>query len=244
MLTNKEVFEKFEKLHSYSFATIDNEYPEIRIAHLLTYDDKGLYFQTMKVKPFYKQLKKDEKVAILSHVTENINSKKDEEGLSYFPPGFFIRLKGDVRELSFQELVNKSLLNNKFIPLINDIKKYPTMTTFVIDKYCGEVFDYDFEKSKRNNKILRNKFSFNQINYVESFFKINSDKCISCGMCKKVCSFYAIEKNNNFYSINKNYCDECGSCYVVCPKNAIIVKNEMSEEDKIEAKNVLKKLYF
>jgi len=42
-----EVFEKFERLHSYSFATIDDGYSEIRIAHFLPYDEEGLYFQTI-----------------------------------------------------------------------------------------------------------------------------------------------------------------------------------------------------
>lgn len=47
MLSIKEIFEAFEQLHSYSFSTIHDGYPEIRIAHFLTYDEEGLYFQTM-----------------------------------------------------------------------------------------------------------------------------------------------------------------------------------------------------
>ncbi|MGD1823134.1 MAG: 4Fe-4S binding protein [Pleomorphochaeta sp.] len=244
MLTNKEVFEKFETMHSYSFATINNDYPEIRIAHLLTYDEDGLYFQTMKVKPFYKQLIQTKKVAVLSLVADSVKAEKDENGLSDFPPGFFIRIKGDVRELSFDELLEKEKTNSNFKGLVNDIKRYPTMTTFVINKYSGEVYDYDFEKTSRENKLDRKRFSFNSMVVEKAGFTIDKEKCIACGSCEKVCTFKAIEIKGDYFSINGNYCDECGSCYVVCPVNAITPKCEMLKEDKKQSKDILKKLYF
>ena len=56
-MTIKEIYNQFDKIGSVVFATIDEGYPETRIAHFFAYDDKGLYFRTMTTKPFYHQLK-------------------------------------------------------------------------------------------------------------------------------------------------------------------------------------------
>ena len=51
----KEMYDRFERIGSFTFATINGDYPETRIAHFVTYDDEGLYFMTMDTKPFYPQ---------------------------------------------------------------------------------------------------------------------------------------------------------------------------------------------
>ncbi len=244
MLTIKEVFEKFEMLHSYSFATINDGYPEMRIAHFLTYDEDGIYFQTMKVKPFYKQLKETNKVAVLSMVSQATKANHDDDGLSYFPPGFFIRVKGDVKELSFDQLLEKANNDSSFKGLVNDIERYPTMTTFVLHRFSGEIYDFDFEMKSRENKLNRERFFFNGFESVKVGFTIDKEKCIACGSCNKVCTFKAIENNGDYFSINGKYCDECGSCYSVCPVDAITPKSVMSKEDRKDCMKVLKKLYF
>ena len=243
-MTNKEVFEHFEKLHSYSFATIDDGYPEVRIAHFITYDDDGIYFQTMRVKPFYKQLKDTKRVAVISLVADGGKVIENDEGLSDFPPGYFIKLKGDVKEISFHELEEKAKKDSRFTSLVKDIERYPTMTTFVINKYNGEIFDYDFELANRPNKIERTRFSFNGMDIKKAGFTIDRNKCISCGACEKVCTFKAIEKVDGKYHIIGKYCDECGSCYSVCPVHAVIPKCEMREEDRNDCNKILRKLYF
>lgn len=225
-MNNEKIYNHFEKQHSYTFATIDNGYPETRIAHFNTYDDDGLYFMTMKVKPFYKQLITSSKVSVCSLVSDNIASTHDDSGLPLFPPGYFIRVTGDVKELSYEELSLKAASNPNFIPLLKDIEKYPTMTTFVLHRFKGEIFDYDFEKSTRENKIIRKRFTFNNMPQEKAGFTIDKEKCIACGLCYKACSFKAIMPGEK-YSINGNYCDECGSCYLVCPKDAIIPKTPM-----------------
>lgn len=239
MLSISEIYKKFEMLHSYSFSTINDGYPELRVAHFITYDNEGLYFQTMKVKPFYKQLKDTNKVAVLSMVSENKAVEHDEKGLSEFPPGFFIRVKGDVKEIDFDTLSEKAAKDERFLPLVKDIERYPTMTTFVLYRFSGEIYDFDYEKVNRDNKLDRQRFSFNGFEYVESGFQIDKDKCIACGACYKVCTFSAIEKGKSYYKIKQNYCDECGNCYSVCPVNAIKPKVEMSEEERAHCKKVL-----
>ncbi|MCY1153056.1 MAG: 4Fe-4S binding protein [Sphaerochaetaceae bacterium] len=240
MLNVEDVFKRFEQLHSYSFATINDGYPDIRIAHFVAWDEGGLYFQTMKVKPFYKQLKETKKVAVLSLVSKNEKASHDEMGLSEFPPGFFIRLKGDVKEVDFDQLKQKAKNDSKFMPLVKDIERYPTMTTFVVHRYSGELYDFDFEKKHRDHKLERERFNFNGFDYINCGFVIQKDKCIACGSCYKACTFNAIEKGDKYYKINGSYCDECGSCYSVCPTNAVIAKTPMSEEDRNLANRMLK----
>ena len=234
----KEIYEKFEKLHSYSFATIDGDMPQIRIAHFLTYDDDGLYFQTMKVKPFYRQLTQTNKVAVCALVAGDGAATHDEDGLSEFPPGYAIRVSGNVREVTLEELEKKAENDNKFMPLLKDIERYPTMTTFVVHSFEGGIFDYDFEGSSRDHKLERIRFGFGGMKAVPAGFSIDEEKCIGCGLCAKVCTFKAIVEGEK-YSILGNRCDECGSCYTVCPQNAVIPKTQMEEADRKQCGKVV-----
>ncbi len=242
MIDNGQVFERFEKISAYTFATINDDYPQTRIAHFLTYDNEGIYFQTMKVKPFYRQLKKTGKVSVCSLAADMIPATHDENGLPDFPAGFSIRVSGDVRELSFEELEKKAEADKRFLPLIRDIERYPTMTTFVLFRYRGDIFDYDFEKVNRDHKVERESFSFGGMAAVPSGFTIDSGKCIACGQCADVCTFNAIVPGDT-YSIMGERCDECGSCYVVCPVDAVKSKVRMDEEDRVETGKRLKEYY-
>ncbi len=47
---------------------------------------------------------------------------------------------------------------------------------------------------------------------------IDPDKCVSCGICRKVCRFDAISKD---YVVDKMKCEGCAACTVLCPTNAI-----------------------
>jgi len=230
-MTNKEVFDRFEQIHAYSFATVDGEYPHIRIAHFLTYDVEGLYFMTMKVKPFYRQLIETKKVAVCALVAPDGTVMCDEAGLPDFPPGFHIRVSGDVREVAFDELSAKAEKDARFIPLLKDIERYPTMTTFVLYRYNGEVFDYDFERAGRDHKVERIRFGHGGAEVTSAGFTIDAQKCIACGACARVCTFSAIESGET-YSIIGNRCDECGSCYTVCPPDAVNAKMPMEEEER------------
>lgn len=51
---------------------------------------------------------------------------------------------------------------------------------------------------------------------------INTNKCIKCGECAKICPPNAMTINNNsFPKLKKNICIRCWCCSEVCPKNAI-----------------------
>lgn len=51
--------------------------------------------------------------------------------------------------------------------------------------------------------------------------KIDNDKCILCGLCKRKCRFEAISFLDGKYNVNDFSCEGCSVCQYVCPANAI-----------------------
>ncbi len=131
-MNHKEMFDRFEKIGSFTFATINGDYPETRIAHFVAYDDEGLYFMTMDTKPFYTQLTDTLKVSACGLSAPSVTH--DEDGMSLFEPGYSIRVTGDIREVSFEELQQKAAINQIFSPCVKDIEKYTAMVTFVLNR--------------------------------------------------------------------------------------------------------------
>jgi len=99
----EDIYEKFDQIGCLTFATIDKDAPQTRIAHLFAYDYEGLYFRTMITKPFYEQLKKTEKVSICGMFPKTSVSH-NEQGMPYFAPGYTIRATGDIKEISFKAI--------------------------------------------------------------------------------------------------------------------------------------------
>ena len=58
---------------------------------------------------------------------------------------------------------------------------------------------------------------------------IDSEKCISCGLCMEKCRFDAIE-NESDYKVNPFACEGCGVCKAVCPVEAISLKPAVAGE--------------
>lgn len=58
---------------------------------------------------------------------------------------------------------------------------------------------------------------------------IDYKKCISCGLCAKICPEGCIEmtgKNKKIPVIDYDYCKGCGLCVAECPVKAIAVKKD------------------
>ena len=218
----QEIFEAFDKIGCCTFATIDEEYPETRIAHFLIYDEDGIYFMTMNTKPFYKQLKKTGKISVCGLCADTKVIEKEDGNIS-FDDGYFIRITGDVHEVSIAEIRAKN--NPKFDFCIADNFRYPAMTAFVLYRAKGELYDYDFEKVKRDHKLKRIRFSYGDFPTIKAGLTI-SENCVKCGKCEKVCTFDAISLVEGKYEINRSHCDECGNCFVTCPSNAVIHKGK------------------
>ena len=51
-------------------------------------------------------------------------------------------------------------------------------------------------------------------------YKIDCEKCISCGACAEACPVSCINQGSSCYEINKELCIECGTCAGVCPVEA------------------------
>lgn len=215
----KEIYERFNEIGCVVFSTIDGEYPMTRIAHFYACDEEGLYFRTMKIKPFYNQLNKTKKVSVCG-MSSNTEVSHDDKGMPTFDAGYTIRVTGDVKEVSFNTLEEKAKKNKDFLVGVKDTIKYPNTASFCLYRGYGEVFDYDFEMISRDNKLIRIPFHFNGIKIPFRGLKIN-DNCIGCGACFSKCSFKAIEKDGEKFKIDPYKCDLCGDCYSVCNHKAI-----------------------
>lgn len=69
-------------------------------------------------------------------------------------------------------------------------------------------------------------------------YRIVTDKCTMCGLCKDACKYGAIlgEKRKPYlsgympYEVRQRRCVKCGECVKVCPENAIIIVDAGVEE--------------
>lgn len=84
------------------------------------------------------------------------------------------------------------------------------------------------DNSKKINKSTRDKIlskilkiGLNKIYKIQNK-TINSEKCISCGVCEKICPVSNINKTHGEYMIGKN-CENCFACAHWCPQRAISI---------------------
>ena len=179
----QEIYDKFNKIGSLTFATIDEGYPETRIAHFFAYDDKGLYFRTMTTKPFYHQLVTNKKLSVcgLSSSTEVTHTEDGYE----FEPGYSIRITGDIEEVDTEYIKEQAQSNEDFLLGYKDMLQYPALRAFRLTKGRGEIFDFDFEHISRDHKLQRTRFTLNDFTYPNRGLVIN-DNCVNCGKCIKL----------------------------------------------------------
>ncbi|MFC1534844.1 4Fe-4S binding protein [Thermodesulfobacteriota bacterium] len=215
----KKIYEYLKQLRFLTFSTIDKGYVHSRIASIFAGDEDGFYFRTMFIKPFYRQLINTKNVTVCGMTPIEIKGY-DENGVPSYPPGFTLRIIGDVRELSEKETRAKAMNNPDFKIAIFDMKKYPAMRNLCLYKGKGEIYDFDFEMTNRENKLYRERFSFGGADFNHSG-SIITEKCTECGECYEACTFKAI-KPGSPYQVMGERCDECGSCMLVCPADAII----------------------
>ncbi len=220
-MTIAEIYAYADKIGVLTFSTIYNNEVHSRIAHFNGYDEEGIYFRTMGNKPYGRQLKETLKVTVCGNYGGRILNHDEVGAIPDFEPGYSFRLIGELRYISPEEITEKATINKHLEVASRDIDMYPAMANgnFIIHRAKGEIFDYDFSKKTRENKVLRTRFAFGGAVANPAGPRI-TEKCISCGICKKVCSFKAINEGRP-YSVNPAHCDDCGSCILACPKNAI-----------------------
>ena len=223
MKTMQEVYELFNEVGCCSFATLDGAGGvDSRIAHFFAYDDDGLYLRTMRVKPFYRQLKEGGVLSVSAELTEG-HCTWDDDNMPHFKPDYMVRVSGAVRELTQDEVDAKAAQNPMFNVAVYDINKYPETVVFVLERFHGEYYDYDFNMIHRDHKIERERFAFGGDTFVKPGLTIDPDSCIACGSCAEACTHKAIVPGD-VYSIKGNRCDECGNCFHACPVDAVVPK--------------------
>jgi len=219
-LTLQEIQSAIEKIGCLTVTTLDGDTMHSRIIHMLGQDDEGLYFLTMDVKPFYRQLTANGHVALSGIYPVSRATGKNDVGQPAFVPGYTFRLSGDAREVPEETIkVRAEQGAGMYEYFLEDAARYPAMKLFCIHKGKGEIYDFDFEMENRDHKLLRTRFAFGGETYNEPGARITGD-CVACGMCVEVCTFKAIVPGEP-YSINGSRCDECGNCINVCPQEAI-----------------------
>lgn len=67
--------------------------------------------------------------------------------------------------------------------------------------------------------------------------RVDADTCMKCGLCKKYCSFDAIEYKDGIPEFNAN-CVYCGACVKVCPIDVISIERKVEKKDLSSYKGV------
>ena len=216
----EELYELCEKIGTMTFSTIHGDEVQSRIAHFNGFDEHGIYFRSMWNKPFARQLLETKKVTVCGISDSRIFHKPNDMN-PYFPPGFFIRMVGEVEFVSEEEIRKLAVGNERLQLAVFDMDRYTAMRkgNFVITKAKVEIYDFDYDCSTRDHKDLRTRFSFGDVPFNLAGPTI-TDKCIECGKCYENCTFKAIEKGTP-YRIDPIRCDDCGSCIMNCPVDAI-----------------------
>jgi uncharacterized pyridoxamine 5'-phosphate oxidase family protein/NAD-dependent dihydropyrimidine dehydrogenase PreA subunit len=220
-VTLNEIHKAIEKIGSLAITTLDGETMHSRIISICGGDDEGIYFLTMDVKPFYRQLKNNPQVALCGIYPSSRKTGKNAVGQPTFAPGFTLRITGEAREIPKNEVKEKAAAGSEIHKyFLEDAARYPAMKFFCIFKGKGEIFDFDFEMESRDHKLLRTRFAFGGETFNEAGARINPEECSACGECFDACTFKAIIPGDP-YMVDGSRCDDCGSCFLVCPQDAI-----------------------
>ena len=199
----KKAFTLLRKIRSVTFATINNNTPDARIADVMMVDDNAIYFLTARGKPYYHQLQKGKKVAICGMDKHYVT----------------VRVTGDIKPCNDGSVVARIFEKN---PKMSDL--YPGKKRDILDAFCmckgkGEIFDLSTHKPHRK------RFAFGGESVNPSGVRIK-DNCTACGLCIKACPTGCITENEIF-TLDETRCLECGSCSEVCPGNAITAASGM-----------------
>lgn len=221
MAINSDIQQALEKIGSVTMTTLDKDTMHSRIISICGIDEEGIYFLTMHVKPFYRQLKENPQVSLCGIYPSSRKTGKNAVGQPTWDPGFTLRITGQAREILESEVKEKAAAGSGIHQyFLEDASRYPAMRFFCIHQGKGEIFDFDFEMTHRDHKVLRTRFAFGGETFSNAGARIDPDACIACGECFEVCTFKAIIPGEP-HRVDGSRCDECGSCFQVCPQDAV-----------------------
>lgn len=82
------------------------------------------------------------------------------------------------------------------------------------------------------------------------YVKINTDRCVGCGLCSEVCVAHNLVINQNKVRKVMNECIMCGQCSAVCPQKAISLKGygsgqmEKTDEVRLTPEDIMNVIRF
>lgn len=195
--TAKKAFKLLRAIKSVSVATVSNGNPEVRIADVMLEQEDGLYFITARGKPYYKQIRENQKIAACGMDKNYVVA----------------RVNGDIRFCDDRSLVDKIFALNPILDKLYKGEQKNILEAFHMYRGRGEIFDLSAQPPKRE------RFAFGGETVNPAGPRIN-DKCNSCGVCLPACPVGAVS-HGEVYAIDENLCLECGICEEVCPENAV-----------------------
>ena len=114
-------------------------------------------------------------------------------------------------------LSKKEIDNNKITKSLSKTELYITSIINGSSKWKRVPIISDLFYYLVSNKLVWKVIS----NYISP--KVDKNKCISCGLCEKICPVNNIKVNN--YPIFNGSCQSCMRCITYCPVNAISTRN-------------------
>jgi uncharacterized pyridoxamine 5'-phosphate oxidase family protein/Pyruvate/2-oxoacid:ferredoxin oxidoreductase delta subunit len=202
----KNCIQKLKLINSVSMATVGEDgSPQVRIIGVMHTEAEKLYFLTARGKPFYHELLRDKKVAVL--------------GLSRFKE--MIRLNGIPELLPKEEQsewLDKLFEENPYMKNV-----YPGETRQVLEVFCiedGEIeyFNLGVHPIFRESYVIGSGVSKQKVYMIK-------EGCTGCGMCREICPQRCITAGTPYRIVQEN-CLRCGSCQENCPVSAVEYTNE------------------
>ncbi len=193
----QRAFTLLREVKSVSVATMHDNSPEVRIADVMMAEEDGLYFITARGKPYYKQLKEHNRIAVCAMDKNYVT----------------VRITGNIQFCDDEKVIDKIFKNNPILETLYPGDKKDILEAFHLYRGKGEIFDLSTEPPKRE------RFAFGDETVNPPGFVINN-KCTACGTCLDACPVSVISEGD-LYSIDGSHCLECGRCAEVCPEDAI-----------------------
>jgi len=201
MMDAKTCIQKLRLIASVSMATVSEDIsPQVRTIGVMHIEDEKLYFLTARGKPFYLELLREKKVAVL--------------GLSRFKE--MIRLNGIPELLPKEEQGEWLSLLFEENPYMANV--YPDNTREILEVFCiqhGEIeyFHLGVRPIVRESYVIGNGVSH------EKLYTI-TEACIGCETCIQYCPQNCITAGIP-YHIQQEHCLRCGACMEKCPVSAV-----------------------
>lgn len=194
-----EFLEDILKQKAVSLATVDEEgNPSNRIIDMMYREADCLYFLTAKGKSLYRELKQNPIVAISFCQGE----------VSYTLKGKAVPVPDRYLEKLFER--------NPFMKDLYPEGTRDALVVFRIEDWHGEFFDLT------TRPITRQSFFQNGAGVEKGTYHIDTEKCLSCGLCLKTCPSRCIDIEKK--RIDSSHCLRCGLCLKSCPHHAVFVQ--------------------